>query len=525
MGIYLNPGGDQFRMDRKLEIYVDKSGMLAYLNRVFRSANRFVCVSRPRRFGKSMGANMVAAYYDRTAEVEQEFSGLKIESEPTFAEHLGKYDVIKLNIQMFLSESINVDDLLSQIQKAILWELLDTYPDFRYFDKKKLVRTMSDVYSNTKRSFVIIIDEWDCIFREYKNRKDWQEKYLDFLRLWLKDQTYVGLAYMTGILPIKKYGTHSALNMFREFSMTGPGKLAEYVGFTDAEVEDLCQRFNMDLAECKRWYDGYNLPRVGAVYCPRSVALSMDEGEFAPYWNQTETFEDLKMYIDMNYDGLKEAVIALMAGARQKVNPYTFTNDMTTFHSKDDVLTLLVHLGYLGFDSKTEEVYIPNQEIMLEYGNAVQNDNSWDVVAEAINASDNLLSATLAKDSNAVAKGIDKAHLETSHLQYNDENALSYTISLAYYTARQKYHVTRELPTGKGFADIVMCPRVNHLDLPALILELKWDKSADTAIKQIKEKNYPQAVADYTGKILLVGVSYDKNTRVHECKIEEWQKE
>ena len=229
MGIYLNPGGDKFKKSRRSEIYVDKSGLIAYLNKVFDTEDRFVCVSRPRRFGKSMAANMIAAYYDRTADVEQEFRELKIGGEPTFKEYLGKYDVIQVNVQGFLSDSQSVDDLLAQIQKAILWDLLEAYPDFRYFDTNKLVRTMSDVYRNTKRPFVIIIDEWDCIFREYQNRKDWQEKYLDFLRLWLKDQAYVGLAYMTGILPIKKCGTHSALNMFWEYTMTNPGKMAEYV--------------------------------------------------------------------------------------------------------------------------------------------------------------------------------------------------------------------------------------------------------------------------------------------------------
>ena len=524
MGTYLNPGGDKFKKSRRSKIYVDKSNLLAYLNEVFDTEDRFVCVSRPRRFGKSMAANMVAAYYDRTAEVEKDFHGLKIESAPSFAEYFGKCDVIQVNMQVFLSRASDMNDLLKKMQRQVLRDLTQAYPDIDYFDTNDIVDTMDDIYNATHRPFVIIIDEWDCIFREYQNRKDWQEKYLDFLRMWLKDQAYVGLAYMTGILPIKKYGTHSALNMFREFSMTAPGKLAEYVGFTEAEVAALCVRYHMDLTECKRWYDGYHLPKVGAIYCPRSVAVSMDEGEYAPYWNQTETFEALKIYIDMDYDGLREAVIALMAGEKQRIDPYTFTNDMTTFSSKDDVLTLLVHLGYLGFDYAEKLVYIPNQEIMLEYGSAIKNNTNWDILPNALKAADSLLAATLAKDSAAVAQGIENAHLETSHLQYNDENALSYTVSLAYYTARQKYFVTREFPTGKGFADIVMWPRVNHKELPALILELKWDKGADTAIRQIKEKNYPASLNEYTGDILLVGVSYDKKTRAHECVIEEWRK-
>ena len=524
MGVYLNPGGDKFCEALNSKIYVDKSELLAYTNSVVKTSEKFVCVSRPRRFGKSMTANMVAAYYDRTASMEKEFSALKIGGDPSFAAHVGKYDVVQVNVQVFLSNAENMQQLLALLQKSVLRELIREYPTVDYLDKTNLIFSMQDVYAETRRPFVIVIDEWDSIFREYQNNKDWQRQYLDFLRAWLKDQSYVGLAYMTGILPIKKYGTHSALNMFREFSMTNPGKLAEYAGFTEQEVAELCARFHMDLTECRRWYDGYHLPKVGSVYCPRSVVASLEDGECAPYWNQTETFEALKVYIDLNYDGLREAVIALMAGETVRVNPYKFSNDMTTFNSKDDVLTLLIHLGYLGFNFAEETVYIPNQELMLEYGNAVEDDNNWDMVAKAVKAAGDLLTATLAKDSDAVARGIAEAHLETSHLQYNDENALSYTISLAYYTARQKYLLIRELPTGKGFADLVFLPRPKQEHLPALILELKWDKAAQTAIRQIKTKDYPKTLQDFQGRMLLVGVSYDKGSRRHECLIEEWEK-
>ena len=524
MGIYLNPGGKPFQKSLKSEIYVDKTGMLSILNHVMDTENRFICVSRARRFGKSMAANMIAAYYDRTAGMEEAFRGLKIGKDSVFEEHLGKYDVIQVNMQTFLSESENILDFLESLKKSLLWDLLEEYPDFCYFDSTKLMRTMSDIYRQTHRPFVIVIDEWDCIFREFRGKKEWQEKYLDFLRAWLKDQVYVGLAYMTGILPIKKYGTHSALNMFREFSMTDPGQLAEYVGFTEEEVRELCARYGMNFEECRRWYDGYHFKRVGSIYNPRSVVCSMESQEYDTYWNRTETFEALQMYIELNFDGLREAVISLMAGGRQKVNTNKFVNDMTTFHSKDDVLTLLVHLGYLAYDFSQKEVYIPNQEVMMEYVNSVEDKEHWDIVAKAIRASENLLEATLAMDSATVAKGIEKAHLETSHLQYNDENALAYTLSLAYYTARQKYLMVREFPTGKGFADILFLPRVNHSDLPALILELKWNKGADTAIRQIKEKNYPSSLEGYTGRMLLVGISYDRESRKHECLIEEWEK-
>lgn len=520
MGVYLNPGSDNFQMARNSEIYVDKSGLIEYLNRVINTEDRFICVSRPRRFGKSMAANMIAAYYDRTVDNGEVFQGLKICESESYAVQGSQYDVIQMNIQDFLTSAEGLENVISELEKALLWDLLQEYPDINYYDKRNLFRTMTDVYRQTGRRFVIVIDEWDCIFRGYKERKDFQEKYLDFLRGWLKDKSYVALAYMTGILPIKKYGTHSALNMFAEFSMTSPGPLASFAGFTAEEVEGLCQRYGMEFEECRNWYDGYHFEAVGAIYNPRSVILAMKFKKFDAYWNKTETFEALKIYIDMNYDGLREAVIALMAGDRRPVVTENFSNDMTTFHAMDDVLTLLVHLGYLGYEESSSEVYIPNKEIMQEYVNATRT-GGWEEVVCALKQSKELLSATLSKDAVRVAEGIERAHLETSHLQYNDENALSYTLSLAYYAARQKYTILREFPTGKGFADLVFLPKKQYAGLPALVLELKWNHTARTAIRQIRERDYPQALKDYAGNLLLVGIAYDKGSRKHSCEIEE----
>ena len=187
------------------------------------------------------------------------------------------------------------------------------YPEFRYFDTSNLTRTMQDVYQQTKCPFVVIIDEWDCVFREYKTNRETQERYLDFLRDLLKDKGYIHLAYMTGILPIKKYGTHSALNMFDEFSMIEPGPLASYVGFTETEVQKLCGQYDMELEEAKNWYDGYSFDKALSVYSPRSVVSCMRLGKIGNYWNQTETFEALQVYIDMNFDGLKDDESAMSA--------------------------------------------------------------------------------------------------------------------------------------------------------------------------------------------------------------------
>ena len=370
MGIHLNPGAIRLQEALRSEIYVDKSGMLNYLNKVFATEQRYVCVTRPRRFGKSMAANMISAYYDRTTDAAELFRGLEIVDDPHFEEYANHCDVIFLNMQKFLSRTHNIDKMISLLQRKVLRDLIQEYPDCRYFDKTKLARSMEDIYRQTERMFVIVIDEWDCIFREYPDRVADQKQYLDFLQNWLKDRGYVGLVYMTGILPIKKFGTHSGLNMFDEFSMTNVGAMAPYTGFTEPEVRQLCVCYAMDFEECKTWYDGYHFEESGAIYNPRSIVQSMIFRHFDTYWNQTETLDALRLYIDMNYAGLREAVMELMAGGIHRINIRTFNNDMTTFYSYEDVLTLLVHLGYLGYDAEKKTVFIPNKELMEEFVSA-----------------------------------------------------------------------------------------------------------------------------------------------------------
>lgn len=385
---------------------------------------------------------------------------------------------------------------------------------------------MKVVFSYTKFPFVILIDEWDCLFREYKHSEEAQKKYLDFLRAWLKDQSYVALAYMTGILPVKKYGSHSALNMFTEYSMTEPGDMAPYFGFTEDEVQTLCETYQMNYEEARAWYDGYGLVQHSkdgdicySMYSPKSVVEAMLRHKFGTYWNQTETYEALKLYIQMNLDGLKDAVVQMLAGEKVPINTGTFANDMTSFSSKDDVLTLLVHLGYLTYDSEKETVAIPNKEVSQEYINAIST-MGWHEVMDAVQASRKLLQALWNMDADTVAQGIEQAHQEISILQYNDENALSCTINLALYFAREYYTIIRELPTGKGYADICYIPRKLYADKPAIVVELKWDKAAEGAIAQIKEKQYVNALKEYRGNLLLAGINYDRETKKHYCIIE-----
>ena len=507
MGSYLNPGSKGFEESLNSAIYVDKTGLIEKINALVNTRQKYICISRPRRFGKSMAADMLTAYYDRSVDTADLFDTLKIASTKDYKKHLNQYDVLKINMQSFLSATHSMDEMLEVFQKRIIADLKRGYPELVMDGESSLVFAMNDIYANTRRPFIILIDEWDCLFREYKQDKEAQKKYLDFLRAWLKDQEYIALAYMTGILPIKKYGSHSALNMFSEYSMINPREMAEFFGFTEDEVRSLCAEYKRNFEEAQAWYDGYELmtmdgenPKIYAMYSPKSVVDAMLSGLFDNYWNQTETYEALKVYIQMNFDGLKDAIVRMLAGDRIQINTGTFSNDMTTFQNRDDVLTLLVHLGYLSYRWQDKTVSIPNKEVSQEYVNAIRT-----------------------KDADAVAAGIDKAHKEISSLQYNNENSLACTINLAFYFAREYYTIIREFPSGKGFADLCFIPRKMHTDKPAAVIELKGDKSAEGAISQIKDRQYVEGLKEFQGNLLLVGVNYDKDTKKHTCMIEEFK--
>ena len=529
MGSYLNPGNAAFRGSLRSQIYIDKTGLIDKLNSMLGTEQKYVCVSRPRRFGKSMAANMLAAYYDRDTDSSELFDRLKISKSPSYLGNRNQYDVLKVNMQEFLSATYSMNEMIEKLNRYLRFDLLNRYTEVQFMDENDLIQVMKDVYAYTHHQFIILIDEWDCLFREYEQDREAQKKYLDFLRFWLKDKDYIALAYMTGILPIKKYGSHSALNMFMEYSMTDPGELAEYFGFTEEEVQGLCEEYAMNFEEVKAWYDGYGLvshSRFGdkaySIYSPKSVVEAMLRHKFGTYWNRTETYEALKVYIEMNMDGLKDAVIKMLAGEGIRINTGTFSNDMTTFATKDDVLTLLVHLGYLTYNVRSEEVTIPNKEVSQEYINAIST-MDWQEVYHSVERSRKLLEALWNQDGETVARGIESVHDEISILKYHDENSLSCTIQLAFYFAREYYTIIRELPTGKGFADICFIPRKLHADKPAVIIELKWDKDVKGAIAQIKDKNYVRALADYRGNLLLAGISYDRKIKKHTCVIEKME--
>ena len=520
MGIYINKGNESFRQVRNGE-YVDKSGLIALVNKTLFTEQKFSCVTRSRRFGKTMAAKMLSAYYDHSCDSRELFADLAIAKDPSFGQHLNKYPVVYLDMTTFITRFR--DDLIVQhIQDELKEDLQEAYPQVPLRDGYDLMEYLLRICAATGERFVFIIDEWDAICREYDPKTRVMDEYVNLLRGMFKSVQSVDVfagVYLTGILPIKKYQTESALNNFLEYSMVEPRRMGRFFGFTKDEVRALAERHGMDFDELEKWFDGYQIGDELSMFNPNSVMQAIDSGRCRSFWASTGAFDAVANYINMNYEGLKDDIIAMLAGGRCAVDPTGFQNDMSVIRSKDDALTVLIHLGYLSYNWREDECYIPNREVAGEMVNAVKY-NNWTHVAEAIERSKQLLQTTLEGDEEAVARGVEAAHDEnTSILSYNNENSLACVLSIAYYYAKNDYVMHRELASGKGFADIVLIPR-KHVDKPAVILELKVNQDADAAIDQIRRRHYPDKVAEYADRLLLVGISYDRQTKQHACRIE-----
>lgn len=525
MGNYLNIGNHGFEAIRK-GVYVDKTEMIAFINGTLGTKDKLTSVSRPRRFGKSFATQMLCAYYDKSCDSRELFEGLAISKDPFFEKYLNKYDVIYLDITWFIYGAGDIRNTVRFLQEKVIKELREVYPDAKQEDT--LAETLAAVNEMTGSKFIIIIDEWDALFREAKEDRKLQDEYILFLRGLFKNSAFtdktVEAAYMTGILPIKKYGTQSAMTDFREYTMIQPEPLEEFAGFTEQEVMELCNGSNLAFGEVQRWYDGYVLGDNMHIYSPKSVIEAVQRGRIGNYWTQSETYESLKLYIELNEDGLKEAIAQMLGGAYIKIDTATFQNDMTTIKNRDDVLTLLVHLGYLAYDIEHKSVYIPNEEVREEFVRAVTTGRHTEI-ARLIRNSENLLESTLNMEEEAVAAAIEEAHKAgTAPTFYNNEQALRSVIRIAYISCVDEFFRIDELPSGHGYADVVFFPK-KASSMPLLLIELKWNKTEKGAIAQIKNRDYPEALKDYGGDVLLVGISYDAKSKKHSCKIEEYRLE
>ena len=524
MGRFFNSKVNAFQDVLNSKIYIDKTGLLEYTNSVIDTTSKFICNSRPRRFGKSITADMLTAYYSRSLDTEEIFEKLEVGKTADFRKHLNQYDVIHIDIQWCIEPAGGADQVITFINKNVIEELRETYEKELSEGTSSLPDALSQISAKTGKKFILILDEWDVLIRDEAANQKIQDEYINFLRGLFKGtepSKYIHLAYLTGILPIKKIRTQSALNNFSEFTMLDAKVFAKYTGFTEEEVQALCRTYNSDFEKVKRWYDGYLLEEY-QVYNPKAVVEVLRWNKYQSYWSRTGTYDAIVPLINMDFDGLKTAVITMLSGSSVEVDVSCFQNDMINFSSKDDVLTYLIHLGYLGYDQNTQSAFIPNEELRQELTAATRR-KRWDEMMAFQAASDQLLDATLDLDTETVADEIEKIHSSyTSVITYHDENSLSSALTIAYLSSMKYYFKPiRELPTGRGFADFVYLPKPEYrTSYPALLVELKWNKSTDTAIEQIWDKKYPDSILEYTGNILLVGINYNKKTKEHECRIE-----
>jgi len=524
MGMYLNPGNEEFAQTIESD-YVDKTGMIALINNTINKKHKLICVSRPRRFGKSYAAQMLCAYYDHTCDSHSLFDGYEISKDENYTTYMNQYQVIYLDMTNLLGKT-KPENLVQFIEDSIATEILAVYPNVKKgmsFDQ-----TLLNTVETTNKKFIMIIDEWDAPIRE---TPEISEKYLNFLRMLFKSSgttsKIFAAAYMTGILPIKKMKGQSAVSDFKEYSVLNPGKFAKYTGFTEEEVKQLCEQKGLDFDKTKKWYDGYSFGSETSIYNPFSVMSAIDTGEFESYWKQTSAAENLITYMEVEIQKekseLQAKILKLAAGENLEVDVSNFNNDCENFNSDDDVLTLLIHLGYLSYDKNTKRVRIPNEEIRTEFNKLLKKDK-YTKLAELINRSEQLLADTFAGNGDAVAEAIEKVRATNyAPAHYNNEQSLRYAVKFAYIICVDRYMKVEELASGKGLADVVYIPKPTTA-LPALVVELKWNESANSAIKQIKARNYPAVLQDYVGEIILVGINYSENTGKHTCKIEKISK-
>ncbi len=527
MGNYLNPGNSGFARIRN-SAYVDKSGLVGLINQTINTSMCLTCISRPRRFGKSFAAKMLCAYYDKTCDSTGLFDDLEIARDARYRDHLNRYDVIYLDMTGVIGEA-SMSELVPYIQRNVVRELTEQYQDL--IVAEGFAATLANAAETAGNKFIMIIDEWDAPIREAAGHPDQQRKYLEFLRALFKnsgmtDKIFAAV-YMTGILPIKKDGSQSAISDFKEYTMIKPRQFGKYVGFTEDEVRELCQEHGNNFEKMKQWYDGYAFREIASVYNPNSVMEAIRNDDFDSYWTQTSAAESLMGYISLDFDGLGRTVSDLIGGVGAKVDTKGFANDLVTFRDRDDVLTLLIHLGYLTYDETTQKVHIPNEEIRMEFARAIRQVRRDDTIRR-VRESEQLIQDTVHGKEDAVAGQIEKIHEEESSLYYNNEQALRSVIKRAYFSYGDEYVMFEELPAGAGYADMVYLPKKDSV-LPALVVELKWSQSAESAIEQIRDRRYPEALREYGGDVLLVGISYSKEdpagARKHRCKIERYEKD
>lgn len=534
MAFYLNNNGcyEAYKYIAQMTYFVDKTEILDELIPLINTENRFICVTRPRRFGKTAAANLIASFFSKGCDSRELFKKLKVGGRPEFDEHINQHNVITIDFSKMPLTCNTYEDYITSIAGKLMRDLKAQYPDCGIGETDSPWDALEMIRSGKNERFIFVLDEWDFIFHdETFNKKD-HIKYLRFLQNLLKSQTYVELAYMTGILPIAKYSSGSPLNMFSEYTMANAdvSRFSTSFGFTEPEVRELYQRYKSQsggvqfcYADLKEWYDGYQTFGGDSVFNPRSVVLALTENHLGTYWSSTGPYDEIFFYINHNLHEVQEDIVRMAAGEWIDTTIKNFTAETMELNTREDIFSAMLVYGMLTY--KNGKIAIPNKELMQKYEEVLQR-KEMGYIAALAKRSEEMLQATLEKDIKTMESILSIMHdTEVPILNYNQEADLSALVNLVYLSARGRYRIEREDRAGKGYADFIFYP--SRVGDTAIILELKVDASPEAAIHQIEDKKYALRLTNCTGtdcsigKILAVGISYDRKTKTHHCAIKE----
>ena len=538
MGLYVNPGNSLFRVSLNSKIYVDKSPMITHLNDLMGTDERFVCMSRARRFGKTMMTNLMTAYYSKNCNSRELFENLKLSEQEGWDRYLNSTNVIRIDLQGFYSDAEDKSQTLKILQECVVCELREQFPSLNIQTSSSIAKAISTIYKELNETFIIIIDEYDVLIRDKSAPESLRNEYIDFLNALFKSndiQKAISLAYLTGILPIYREIVQSKLNNFTEYTMLNPEQFAPYFGFTENEVQNLCLENNADYDICQRMYDGYIFQKPYQmpvqpnndsettihIFNPNSVVKAVTRRKYENYWVATSALEAITLYIDANIAGIQDDIKVLLKGEKDiEINVLRYNNNVERFATKDEIFTYLIHLGYLAYDPINQTCHIPNGEIRNAWLSIMSDAKGFEPIQQMLETSRKLIESTENCDSNAVAKALDDSHADiSSPITYNRESSMQSAILMAYFYARKDYLVFSELTSVSGYADVVLVPSVPRK--PVIIIELKKDGNPATAIEQIKTRNYAHAFRYHPGHTaVLVGVTYDAESKQHKCLIE-----
>ena len=533
MGVYLNSRSAYtlFKSETEKPYFVDKTQMLAELFPLVKTGNNHICITRPRRFGKTVAANMISSFFSKACDAKDIFESLKIAESQEWESFLNSFSVIHISLHELGGACRSYEDYINRIEKRLIKDLEKEYPDLKTEDYDNAADALLELYLEKDIRFLFVLDEWDFIFHQSFIREQDKKDYLLFLRNLLKDRPYVLLAYMTGILPIAKYSSGSELNMFSEFTMVSEERFSEYFGFTDSEVDQLFVRYQghglareqVTREGLRKWYDGYHTKSGERLYNPRSVVMALSNNNLGNYWSSSGPYDEIFYYMQKNVDAVRDALALMVSQNAVPVKIHEYAATAQELSTKEQILSAMVVYGFLSYENGM--VSIPNKELMDQFADMLKRETSLGYVHRLAKASEKMLQATLSGDTRTMEEILEQTHdMETPILSYNHETELSAVVNLVYLSARDYYRVEREEKAGKGYVDFIFYPEIQPAS-NGIILELKVDHTPEEAIAQIRKKNYSLRFWGRSGKktadrILLVGIGYDRKTKKHHCKVE-----